>query len=138
MVVELIPMILYARFDDPVELMCSIHHRGYEWSAVNIFQKNTSGSFSVLNVSRDGKVESKNARISGSMNVSDEIINVTVSFDVSRGTGGCKLNQTYFCNFQLMDTSISSIISNTTLVLKSKCTLFFNIIIFLYYLNQRE
>ena len=128
MVVEMRPMILYAKFDDNIELTCSIHHRGYEWFAVNIFQQNTSGSVSVLNVSRDGKVESKNARINGSMTVSDYIINVTVSFDVSRGTGVCELNKTYSCNIQLVDPSISSKVANTTLVLESKCTLIISFI----------
>lgn len=115
-VVEMRPMILYAKFDDNIELTCSIHNRGYKWSAVNIFQQNTSGSFFFLNVSRDGKVESKNARINGSMNVSDDIINVTVSFDVRRDPGVCELNQTYSCNIQLVDTSISSKFANTTIL----------------------
>lgn len=118
-VVEMIPMILYARFYDTIELTCSIHNRGYEWSVVNIFKQNTSGSFFFLNVSRDGKVESKNARINGSMTTSDDIINVNVSFDVSRGPGVCELNQTYSCNIQLGDASISSKVANTTLVLET-------------------
>lgn len=134
----MIPMILYARFYDTIELTCSIHNRGYEWSVVNIFKQNTSGSFFFLNVSRDGKVESQNARINGSMTTSDDIINVNVSFDVSRGPGVCELNQTYSCNIQLVDASISSKVANTTLVLESKCTLLFNIVILLYYINHRE
>lgn len=124
-IVEMRPMILYAKFDDTITFLCSIHHRGYEWFAVNIFQQNTSGSVLVLNVSRDGKVESKTAGINGSMTVSDDIINVTVSFDVSRDLGGCELNQTYSCNIQLVDTSISSKFANTTIVFESKCTLLF-------------
>lgn len=111
-----------------------IHHRGYEWFAVNIFQQNTSGSVSVFNVSRDGKVESKTAGINGSMTVSDDIINVTVSFDDSRGTGVCELNQTYSCNIQLVDPSISSKFANTTIVLESKCILFFLILLISYIL----
>lgn len=118
-IVEMRPMILYAKFDDTIKFLCSIHHRGYEWFAVNIFQQNTSGSVLVLNVSRDGKVESKTAGINGSMTVSDDIINVTVSFDVSRGTGVCELNKTYSCNIQLVDPSISSKVANTTLVLET-------------------
>uniref|UniRef100_K1Q636 Uncharacterized protein n=1 Tax=Magallana gigas TaxID=29159 RepID=K1Q636_MAGGI len=90
-VVEMRPMILYAKFDDNIELMCSIQYRGYEWLAVNIFQQNTSGSFFFFNVSRDGKVESKTAGINGSMTVSDDIINVNVSFDVSREIGALAL-----------------------------------------------
>lgn len=117
------PMILYARFDNISELLCSIHYRGYEWSAVNIFKQNTSGSFSLLNASRDGKVESKNARINGSMTVNDNIINLIVSFDVSRGSGVCELNQTYFCNIQLIDTSICIKAANSSLILESKYTL---------------
>lgn len=118
-IVEMRPMILYTKFDDTIRFLCSIHHRGYEWFAVNIFQQNTSGSVLVLNVSRDGKVESKTAGINGSMTVSDDIINVTVSFDVSRGTGVCELNKTYSCNIQLVDPSISSKVANTTLVLET-------------------
>lgn len=117
-VVEMRPMILYARFDNISELLCSIHYCGYEWSAVNIFKQNTSGSFSLLNASRDGKVESKNARINGSMTVNDNIINLIVSFDVSRGSGVCELNQTYFCDIQLMDTSIGTKAANGTLILE--------------------
>lgn len=118
-VVEMRPMILYARFDNISELLCSIHYRGYEWSAVNIFKQNTSGSFSLLNASRDGKVESKNARINGSMTVNDNIINLIVSFDVSRGSGVCELNQTYFCNIQLIDTSICIKAAKSSLILET-------------------
>ncbi|XP_065936900.1 uncharacterized protein [Magallana gigas] len=116
---EMRPMILFARFDDTIELTCSIHNRGYEWSAVNIFQQNTSGSFFFFNVSKDGKVESKNGKINGSMTVGDNIINVTVSFAVRRDPGVCELNQTYSCNIQLVDTSISSKAANTTVVLET-------------------
>lgn len=119
-VVEMRPMTPISKFDNASELLCSIHYRGYELSAVNIFQQNTSGYFSILNVSRNGKVESKNTRINEPMTVSDDIINVTVFFDVSRGPGGCELNQTYSCNIQLVDTSIDTKAANSMFILESK------------------
>lgn len=118
--VEMTPMTLYARLDNASELKCSIQYRGYAWSTVNILQQNTSGSVLLLNVSRDGEVESKNARINGSVTISEDYINVTVSFDISPGLGVCELNQTYSCEIQLLDTSIATTTANSTLLLESK------------------
>lgn len=121
--VEMTPMTLYARLDNTSELTCSVHYRGYAWSTVNILQQNTSGSVSLLNVSKDGEVESKNARINGSVTISEDYINVTVSFDISPGSGVCELNQTYSCDIQLLDTLISTTAATSTLILESKYTL---------------
>lgn len=121
--VEMTPMTLYARLGNTSELTCSVYYRGYAWSTVNILQQNTSGSVLLLNVSKDGEVESKNARINGSVTISEDYINVTVSFDISPGSGVCELNQTYSCDIQLLDTSISTTAANSTLILESKCTL---------------
>lgn len=116
---EMIPTVLYARIDSTTELMCSIYYRGYAWSSINILQQNTTGPVLLLNASSDGKVESKNTRINGSMIRNDDYINVTVSFDVSPGLGVCELNQTYSCEIQLMDSSIGTTAANSTLVLQS-------------------
>lgn len=121
--VEITPMTLYARINTTSQLTCSIHYRGYAWSAVNILQQNTSGTVLLLNVSRDGEVESKNARINGSVTISEDYINVTVSFDLSPGSAVCELNQTYSCDIQLIDTSIATTAANSTLILESKYTL---------------
>lgn len=121
--VEMTPMTLYARLDNTSELTCSIHYRGYAWSVVNILQQNISDSVLLLNVSRDGEVESKNARINGSVTISEDYINVTVSFDLSSGSGVCELNQTYSCDIQLTDTSIVTMAASSILMLESKYTL---------------
>lgn len=119
MIAEMIPTVLYTRIDSTTELMCSIYYKGYAWSSINILQQNTTGSVLLLNVSSDGKVESKNARINGSMIGNDDYVNVTVSFDVSPGSGVCELNQTYSCEIQLQDSSIGTTAANSTLVLES-------------------
>lgn len=117
--VEMTPMTMYARLNTTSELTCSVLYRGYAWSAVHILQQNTSGTVLLLNVSKDGEVESKNARINGSVTISEDYINVTVSFDISPGSGVCELNQTYSCDIQLLDTSATTA-SNSTLILESK------------------
>lgn len=113
-------MTLYTRLNTTSQLTCSVHYRGYAWSAVNILQQNTVGTVLLLNVSKDEEVESKNARINGSVNVSEDYINVTVSFDVSQGSDVCELNRTYSCGIQLMDSSIGTMVANSTLILDSK------------------
>lgn len=120
---EMMPTVLYARIDSTNELICSIFYRGYSWSSINILQQNTTGSVLLLNASSDGKVESKNARINGSMIRNNDYINVTVSFDMSPGSGVCELNQTYSCEIQLMDSSIGTTAANSTLVIESMYTL---------------
>lgn len=123
-IVEMTPTVLYARLGNTTELKCSVHYRGYAWSSINIAQQNKSGSFLLLNVSSDGNVESKTTRINGSVTKDDDYINVTVSFDVSPGSGVCELNQTYSCDIQLIDSSIGTIAANSTLILESKYTLY--------------
>lgn len=122
-IAETTPTVLYARLDNTTELKCSIHYRGYEWSAVNIVQQTSSGSVLLLNISSNGNVESKTARINGSVTKDDDYINVTVSFDASPGLGVCELNQTYSCDIQLIDSSIATIAANSTLILESKYSL---------------
>lgn len=122
-IAEMTPTVLHARLGNTTELKCSIHYRGYAWSALNIVQQNTSGSVLLLNVSSNGNVEAKTARINGSVTKDDDYINVTVSFDMNPGTGVCELNQTYSCDIQLIDSSIGTIAANSTLTLESKYSL---------------
>lgn len=122
-IAETTPTVLFARLDNRTELKCSIHYRGYAWSAVNIVQKNSSGSVLLLNIFSNGNVESKTTRINGSVTQDDDYINVTVSFDASPGSGVCELNQTYSCDIQLIDSSIGTIAANSTLILESKYAL---------------
>lgn len=117
---KMIPPVLYARIGNATKLICSIHYRGYAWSTISIVQQNTTDSVLLLNVSSDGNVEPKNSRIYGLVNKDNEYINVTVSFDVSPGSGVCELNQTYYCDIQLNDASIGTIVADTLFILESK------------------
>lgn len=117
---KMIPTVLYARIGNATRLVCSVHYRGYAWSTINIVQKNTTDSVLLINVSSDGNVESKNSRIYGLVNKDNEYINVTVSFDVSPGSGVCELNHTYSCDIQLNDASIGTIATDTLFILESK------------------
>lgn len=65
-------------------------------------------------------MEPKNSRIYGSVNKGNEYINVTVSFDVSPGSGVCELNHTYSCDIQLNDASIGTIAADSLFILESK------------------
>lgn len=118
--VKMLPIVLYARIGTTATLICSIQYRGYAWSAINIVQQNTTDSVSLLNVSSDEKVETENSRISASVNRDNNYINVTVSFDMSTGSGVCELNQTYSCDIQLMDSYIGTIAADTLFILESK------------------
>lgn len=118
--VKMLPTVLYARIGTTATLICSIQYRGYAWAAINIVQQNTTDSVLLLNVSSDEKVETKNSRISASVNRDDKNVNVTVSFDLSPGSDVCELNQTYTCDIQLIDASIGTIAAATLFVLESK------------------
>lgn len=118
--VKMLPIVLYARIGTTATLICSIQYRGYAWSTINIVQQNTTDSVLLLNVSSDETVETENSRISASVNRDNDYINMTVSFDMSPGSGVCELNQTYSCDIQLMDSYIGTIAADTLFILESK------------------
>ena len=123
-VCNMIPQVLFLSPNTDKVFVCSIPYRGYEWSSVNILQKNSSDSAIILSVSSDRMITSNNTRINGSVLIDDEYINVTVSFDSSSGSELCQLNQSYVCDIDLMDTSVGSVSSNSTLILDSEYTIF--------------
>ncbi|XP_078311808.1 uncharacterized protein LOC111100993 isoform X5 [Crassostrea virginica] len=115
--VSMMPSVLSLSPNIPVELVCSIPYRGYKWSSVNILHQNSPTLAVILNVTNDGEISSTNERINGSVSISEEFINVTVSFNTSSGSGLCQLNQSYVCDIDLMDTSIGTVAANSTLIL---------------------
>ena len=116
----MMPSVLSLSLNIPVELVCSIPYRGYEWSSVYILHQNSPTLAVILNVTNDGGISSINERINGSVSISEEFINVTVSFNTSSGSGLCQLNQSYVCDIDLMDTSIGTVAANSTLILDSE------------------
>ena len=115
----MMPSVLSLSPNIPVELVCSLPYRGYKWSSVNILHQN-SPTFVILNVTNEGEINSTNERINGSVSISEEFINVTVSFNTSSGPGLCQLNQSYVCDIDLLDTSIGTVTANSTLILDSE------------------
>nr|XP_022288903.1 uncharacterized protein LOC111100993 isoform X3 [Crassostrea virginica] len=115
--VSMMPSVLSLSPNIPVELVCSIAYRGYKWSSVYILHQNSPTLAVILNVTNDGGISSTNERINGSVSISEEFINVTVSFNTSSGSGLCQLNQSYVCDIDLMDTSIGTVAANSTLIL---------------------
>ena len=116
----MMPSVLSLSLNIPVELVCSIHYRGYKWSSVYILRQNSPTLAVILNVTNDGVISSTNDRINGSVSICEEFINVTVSFNTSSGPGLCQLNQSYVCDIDLMDPSIGSVAANSTLILDSE------------------
>ena len=116
----MLPSVLSLRTNVTTALVCSIPYRGYAWSSVKIQHQNKTDTTDILSLTNNGSIVASNSRVSGSVSMDGQIINITVVFDAHPGSGLCQLNQTYTCDINLEDSLIGTVAANSTVILESE------------------